>query len=256
MADNADKLKAVILKIQKIMELAGNNPNEHEAASAAEKAQAMLAEYNLTMADIMKAGEQPMSDMCLDASYKTDSYKWRLGIGTAVAQLYFCAYFFRPVERNRPVNNVYHCFAGERHNVAVATLMFRYLVETINRLAREGAKSLPDKERSPYRTTFRQQAALTLRYRLIERKQQAEEGNIQSVETGKNLPALLSMYEREKQKAEDFIATTVGKLKTVKAKLTTFHEKGMEDGREAGKNISLDTQIGGQQKPAGRLTAQ
>lgn len=243
--------QTIINRINKLMELAGNNPSEHEAASAAEKAQAMLAEYNLSMADL-KATDKPMSDMFINEDYTTSGHPWRFGLGMAVAQLYFCAYYIRTRQQFGYDNpeRTKHCFAGAQHNVAVAKLIFAYLVETIERLAQAGAKSVPKKEQSPYRVTFRTQASYTLQDRLIKRKRAAEKGDIQAVNetgegTGKNLPALLSTYTQEKERVDEFLKETFGEMKKKKTSgKTTFHSKGLVDGREAGKSIGLDPQVG------------
>jgi hypothetical protein len=243
-----DKMQAVISKIQKLMALAGNNPSEAEAAAAAEKAQALLAEYNLSEADL-KAADKPMSDMCVSADYRTPTpNNWRFGIGRAVAELYFCAYF---IYENKSDSSVTHCFAGAQHNVAVARHFFAYLVETIERLAQAGSRGVTAKEKSPYRVTFRTFASITLQNRLDKRKRDAEAGNIQSVNddgsAGKNLPALLSLYTQEKERVQSFLDDTLGKMKKSKGsrgKQAAFNAKGLVEGRAAGESIGLDTQIG------------
>lgn len=45
-------MEKIVAKIQKLFALAGNNPSEQEAAAALLKAQALLAKYNLSQADI------------------------------------------------------------------------------------------------------------------------------------------------------------------------------------------------------------
>lgn len=45
-------MEKIVAKIQKLFALAGNNPSEQEAASALLKAQALLAKYNLSQADV------------------------------------------------------------------------------------------------------------------------------------------------------------------------------------------------------------
>lgn len=238
----------LIDKINKIMALAANNPNEEEAASAAAKAQALLAEYNLTHADLDRAGKQAMSDIFVNDTCESDNYPWRVGLAAAVSQLYFCGYFYR----NMPKYRRQHVFIGQRHHTDIAKSIFEHLCDAVNRLAREGAKTVPKKEQSPYRATFRPSASMRLQNRLIRRKRAAEQGEIKAIEvadngavteTSRNLPALLSTYKQEEERVESFMEQNY-KIKKTKVRMTNIHAKGAEDGRRAGETIGLDPQIG------------
>lgn len=236
----------LIDKINKIMALAENNPSEEEAASAASKAQALLAEYNLTLGDLKEADAK--TDISTDGDYVTTQTPWHLFLGPAVAKLYFCAYFFR----NLPQSRRQHCFVGTQANTAVARGMFAYLIGAVNRLARDGCKKLPPAEHSPYRTTFRVHATMRLQARLNERRQAAEQGKIKAIEvaddgttteTNRNLPALLSTYKAEEERVYAFMSKEYPIMKKSKAKLSTIHAQGMLDGRAAGDKIGLDPQV-------------
>jgi len=50
---------SIIRKVQSLLALAGNNANEQEAALAMEKAQELLAKYNLDMAEIGQRESKP-----------------------------------------------------------------------------------------------------------------------------------------------------------------------------------------------------
>lgn len=50
--------ETVIAKIQKLLALAGNNPNENERNAAMERAHRMLAQHNLELADVQKRATQ------------------------------------------------------------------------------------------------------------------------------------------------------------------------------------------------------
>ena len=49
--------KNIISKIEKLLALAGNNPSEAEAQAALLKAQQLMAEHNLDMAQFEEAGK-------------------------------------------------------------------------------------------------------------------------------------------------------------------------------------------------------
>lgn len=238
---SADKEK-IIDRIRKLIALSGSS-NEHEAALAAEKAQVLLAEHNLATADI-KADDNEDEEFEIEEVAETDSYPWRRQLGAMVSQLYFCKYFFTTTGQTEKRRDI-HTFVGATHNIAVAKIMFTYLFSTVDRLAREGAKSYPVKEQSPYRTSFRHACSLRLCHRIAQRIQQGKSGQLKT-EAGTNLPALLSLYEQAEAKAGATIAAKVGKMIVKKARITLNHSGGIRDGNEAGHKIGLDNQIGKQ----------
>jgi len=56
-------------RIRKLLALAGNNPSEAEAAMAMERASALLAEHNLTMAEVETLGTD---DERIEGTYKSE----------------------------------------------------------------------------------------------------------------------------------------------------------------------------------------
>jgi len=49
-----DELDKLVKKVRALLALSGNNPSEHEAAAALEKASRLIAEHNLSMSMIEK----------------------------------------------------------------------------------------------------------------------------------------------------------------------------------------------------------
>jgi hypothetical protein len=244
---NEDKDK-LLDKIKKMLAKAGNNPNEHEAALAANMAQELLARHNLTMADVPD-DDQPddLADIVTDGTIVTASHPWRRPLGSAVATMYFCKYMFVGAGGKNK-----HMFVGARHNVAVATVMYLYLLTTVERLAQEGSRSIPAQEKSPYRTTFRGACSTRLCARINERIRDAKQGTAMA-STGTTLPALLSLYDRATSLNDAFIASKFGKLRQVTSRIRNLHAKGYYDGDAAGRNIGLDQQVA-QQKAAKRIS--
>jgi len=236
MTDASDK---VLDRIRKLIALAGSS-NEHEAALAMSHAQALLAEHNLTLADITAKADD---GFIIDKDIVTSSYPWRRQLANAVATLYFCRYFYQPVKVKKTMYDV-HCFTGEKHNIAVAKMMFDYLHHTVDRLAKEGARKVPPKQRSPYRVSFRSACTTRLIMRIAERIEEAKAGKIKT-ESGTTLPALASMYDQVGKKLEKFLDEKMGKMTQSKSKLALLHTEGLIDGDEAGANIGLDAQVRG-----------
>src|SRR5262245_545857 len=71
-------------KVRKLLALANNNPNEEEAASAAAMAAALLAEHNLTTAQIETAADDART------SNEFETRNWSRDMCHALAQLNFC----------------------------------------------------------------------------------------------------------------------------------------------------------------------
>ena len=236
----------IIDRIRKLSAMA-TSANEAEAQAFAEKAQALLLEHNLTMLDIHEK-ETEDEETIMDSTLVTDPQPWRRQLANAVADMYLCSYFFtRGTLPNGKTKCDIHNFVGSQGNVAVAKIMFVYLYQTVNRLARQGAARLPKHQGSPYRVSFRGACTLRLCARIRERIVQAKKGGIIKREgSGSgNLPALLSLYERADVAAQAFIDKRVGKLVTPKRMLAhDLDTLGMIEGTMAGNKIGLDTQVG------------
>lgn len=126
-------LQLVIAKVQKLLALADNNPNENEASLAAEKAQALLEAYNLDMAQIHKKSKTFAKRD--DKRRGGGLYKWQRNLWHAVGVLNFCQYYY--YKGNIPGTSYEHRLIGSQANVIGAELMGQYLEDTIERLAQQ-----------------------------------------------------------------------------------------------------------------------
>ena len=126
------KMDAIIAKVRKLLALAENNANEHEAAVAATKVQELLEAYNLDMAIIGKATNTfaPRKDQRREGGL----YKWQRNLWYAVATLNFCRYWY--LKGNRAGSTYEHQILGSHVNVVGTEVMAKYLEQTIERLAR------------------------------------------------------------------------------------------------------------------------
>jgi hypothetical protein len=88
----------VLRKVRKLLDLAGNNPSVEEAASAAEKAQALITKYGLTLIDVDTerdaAGNEDLTrgyeNVPFNYGGHDHSREWRLELLHRLAQLNFC----------------------------------------------------------------------------------------------------------------------------------------------------------------------
>jgi hypothetical protein len=236
-------------RIRKILALT-TSPNEHEALAAANMAHALLAEHNLTMTDVHVTTEEDEDTTIVeDETLVTkDSKPWRRLIGVMIAQMYFCKYIFRhdrvwtSARRNGYIRQDVHYFIGTKSNIAISKMMFEYLTGTVDRLAKDGARNFPPRERSSYVTSFRNACAGRLAKRIHERIEAAKRGELKS-ESGKNLPALLNTYLAVKNQLDAFIENKYKKLHTRKSRAKSTNIIGAMDGRAQGDKIGLDPQL-------------
>lgn len=247
----------VIERIKKLLALS-ESANEHEAALAAEKAQELLAEYNIDMFDIQETEDDPTAEVHEERA-QSRPQAWRRSVYMAVAKMYFCEYYFiggvfvlDPNSKRGRVKRDTHCFVGKPHNTEVAKLMAAYLCATILRLSSQGSHQYPKSERARYKKSFHNAASHRLYWRIMDRIEKAKKEGLTTAE-GRNLPALLSMYDQEMSANQSWINDHVGSLKTSTSKTKSTHLGGIYDGRDAAENSSLDPQVKDSKTKTARL---
>ena len=123
--NNMDK---VIDQIRKLLALAGNNPCEQEAISAALKAQAMMAKYNIDIADVedeAPKAEEMAESFCVYADGHTMT-NWKLHLAGILAKNFRVKTYIKG-------NAV--AFFGHKTDTQIAAEVFRYLTKAGNKLA-------------------------------------------------------------------------------------------------------------------------
>jgi len=138
------ELEKIADRIQKLLRLSKDGgATEAEAALAAEKAQEIMAEYNLTMAEIEERGESTGDDGKREQqTYQAGLYKWQRDLISTLGETNYCVVLItkewregkhKKIMRNRNTFKV----LGRAANVAAVTVTFDYLVATMNRLCKE-----------------------------------------------------------------------------------------------------------------------
>lgn len=238
-------METIIERIRKLLALA-KSANEHEAAVAMQRAQEMLAKYNLDMNDVLQRGES-VQFVCDNELVTESSNPWRRDLASNLARLFFCDYSFNFIKQSMPQRKTRkylrldrHSFYGLPHNVAVVKEMFKYLVDTVERLAREARKI--NREGASYEKSFRHGCATRLIERISERYWASKEGAQALIgrDGGNNLPAL---YDNSEAALNDWMTKKVGELEIAKNRGVIKSQKGELDGFRAGGGISLDTQV-------------
>ena len=122
--------KKIIDKIRKLMALAGNNPEEHEAIAAALKAQKLMAEHGIQLADVEDDSSE--SPEIIEARYDFTSgghsmSKWKWKLASIVAENFRCKIYV--IDRKAIV------FYGLESDAKIAQEVFVNLYKIGNRLA-------------------------------------------------------------------------------------------------------------------------
>lgn len=132
----------VTKKIAKLFALAASNSNRNEAEAAMKKAQALLTEHNLTMADV-GTNEEKKSNMTnenFEVNWKNESLTHRFLIDILVS------HFFVEVLINRKSAALAHRASiklfGDKENVDSAIFAYNFLYKTFNRLWNAKKKTL------------------------------------------------------------------------------------------------------------------
>lgn len=207
---------SVILKIQALCALRDDKgATEAEAANAAEKVQYLLAKYNLDMATVLASGGKSDvgSERVRQSATDRTVYKWRRDLMQRIGKVNFCHVSIRIVlQGNKDIFDGFEII-GRQANVVATRVMFDYLTQTIERLAREWATSQGGNIFAKPAILFREGCAerlmerLSYRYDEILRKQREEAEAAHAANAkyaGSTLPAvILADYAREEQELND-----------------------------------------------------
>lgn len=120
--DNKEK---IIDKIRKVLELSKNNPSKEEAEAAALKAQKMLAEYHIEMADIESVSA--IEEITEVQYYTGTGNKWKYSLASTIASNFRCCLYV--------INKSYVVFYGYETDAQVAKEVFENLFNLGKRLA-------------------------------------------------------------------------------------------------------------------------
>lgn len=123
-------MEKILNKIKNLLDLANNNPNEHEAIAAALKAQELMAKYNIELdqLDDAKSETREIVREVYRQSGKHEMRKWKVGLASIIAKNFRCKTYFMGSS-----NDV--VFYGFKEDAKIALQVFAFLYETGNKLA-------------------------------------------------------------------------------------------------------------------------
>lgn len=148
-----DELESVKRRVKKLLALS-KSPNENEAASALRKANDLMADYKLI-------AEQFFDYTKAKVKGTKRFIRWRVVLANAVENLY-ATYHYSDHEGSI-------VFIGEELDVFMSTEMYKYLVKTIDRMAKQNIRK---NAKYKYRQSYRAGIASRLYDRMYELGQQ------------------------------------------------------------------------------------
>jgi len=162
-------------KIRKLMNLAKDGAaTEGEASVAMEKARLIMANNNLSMAQLEasgKAGGEGSNRLKTGVKGKA-LYKYQQSLMRTIADTNFCAVLVDSVYRNRRHMDVGYTIVGREANVVGVINMFGYLNASLERIVTPHLES-NSQRLSRWAVSFKEGAAQRLAERLRERHQEA-----------------------------------------------------------------------------------
>lgn len=207
-----DELESVKRRVKKLLALS-KSPNENEAASALRKANELMADYKLT-------AEQFSEYTKAKVKGTKRLVRWRVVLANAVENLYATFHY------TDHAGNI--VFIGEELDVFMSTEMYKYLVKTTDRMAKQNIRK---NAKYKYRQSYRAGIASRLYDRMYELGQQCSWRNPKELETQQK--QIAEFVEKQ-------VAIEASKKKFEKANLTAF-SKGNNDAN----GINLSRQMTG-----------
>jgi len=204
--------KSLIEKIQKLFAL-GQSPNENEAAAAIKKAEALMAEYDLSIGEVNYIKEKE------ERKGGKKIYEWELYLFAAVCVCNNCV---PASNRSRAYGRF--SLAGREINVFLSLEMFRYLMDAIARAAKNECKGKGRK----YAFDFKMAAAERIAEKLYEYGDRVS----WAVDREKELKAITEFTKNKVSKKEVGAGYSFECVEAVRA------------GIKAGDNIGLHKQAG------------
>ena len=226
-------LSKITDRIQKLIAMANNNPNESEASVAMERAYKLLAKHNLSMSSIEDKGAE--AECGENFNTVTNGGPWARAISAGIAELYFCSFFYSKLQGRKE----FHNFVGLEHNVALAQQIANTVLSIIHKEAKKASNGS-----TPFLNSFRNAASYRIHARCKELIKEAKAGELQedgeSVGTGM---MLASVYETEQNRIEAYNKRMNPSLKTKTSRARSTNSSGSAAGSAAGNRVGLRPSI-------------
>ena len=239
-----EEKESVLKRIQKLLQMSiENGASENEAMLAADKAQKLLQEHNLSISDLKDEDQvEPMDS----EDVEVDRDLWKGYIRNATAKLYFCkTYTTMKLDKHYKKVKVI-TFVGRKSNRMVATEMCKYFINTVDRLAAEEFREVPGSRASINKMAhaFKQGAASKLSSRLNDRYNEIAPEYIPQG----NPDGLPVLYKNEQMAITKWLEQKGIRLRSAKSSMSIRDRVAYSRGSEKGNGIGINTQINARTK--------
>lgn len=225
--------QTIIEKIKKLLALTTSS-NENESTIAAEKASLLLAQHNLSLADLGNTQDKEITETVIDNT--TRFVTWKMILLSGVADSNFCQAL-----RSSYNGNVF--LLGSSTNLIVCQHLYDYLSKAIERRAkyRKGSGRA-------YLNAFRVGCATRLSERLLAQKNEMETSGIPGTGNAPDTPGIVvrSMFEKNQLAIQDYLENRGVTVKS-RSNSQISSEKGYNAGIKVGDQISLNKPISSRQ---------
>ena len=239
-----EEKESVLKRIQKLLKMSTENgASENEAMLAADKAQKLLQEHNLSISDLKDEDQvEPMDS----EDVEVDRDLWKGYIRNATAKLYFCkTYTTMKLDKHYKRVKVI-TFVGRKSNRMVATEMCKYFINTVERLADEEFREVPGSRAAINKMAhaFKQGAASKLSSRLNDRYNEIAPEYIPQG----NPDGLPVLYKNEQMAITKWLEQKGIRLRSAKSSMSIRDRVAYSRGSEKGNGIGINTQINARTK--------
>jgi hypothetical protein len=236
--------KKIIEKLQKLLALAASD-NEHEAGLAMSKAESLMREHNLSVADVALNG----SGACVESEevpgLTKAVQKWEVHLGVNIA-LAFNGRVIRSISNS----GWKFTFVAGRTDLVIIVDLYERLRNTVKRMGKEYVRreytSYMGVSRETFHRSYRLGMVRTIRERLIQLKQNTipddKTRNVYGL-TGKEL-----MVVKDKV-VDERVRQLFSHLKPSRSRSSQVITSAYQQGQADGQNISLHQSVGGSTGP-------
>lgn len=223
-------INKILDRVKKMLALGNDSgATEAERETSLRMAYNLLAKYNLSISDLPddESNEtRERQDVVISAD------RWARSLAQEVARLFFCKYFYT---RTVTTGKDKHCFVGRQSNANTARYMSEYLIKSVKREATTRYKS----PTTPQGRSFCVGTVDSIRKRVLEMIKSDTES------TPGTAMVLASLHEREQDANTKWLQVMGVSLSVGKARADNSLRAGaFYDGREYGKSVSLNQQVG------------
>lgn len=120
-------MEKIIVKIQNLLDLANNNPNENEAVAAALKAQELMAKYNVHVESVHEMQEE-IDEAIFNNMEHAGNRRWRRYLANIIAKNFRCKIY---------LSGECIVFYGYKNDTQIALKVFTMLVSVATKLAQK-----------------------------------------------------------------------------------------------------------------------